>query len=59
MVAAWFPLTETLMIKTGCHFDAGMMVATTKKTAAEDARIAFEGHQIIKPLAQNKRRSQS
>lgn len=43
MVPTWFSLTETLMIKTGCHFDAGMMVATMKKTAVEDARIAFEG----------------
>lgn len=46
MVPTWSPLTETLMIKTGRHFDAGMMVATAKKTAAEDARIAFEEHQI-------------
>lgn len=43
------------MIKTGGHFNAGMMVATTKKTAAKDARIAFEEQQTIKPFEQNTR----
>lgn len=43
------------MIKTGGHFNAGMMVATTKEMAVEDASVAFEERWIIKPFVQNTR----